>query len=221
MAVGFVSELRNLQTVPNEKSSLSKEEINVVFAVLNKVFEHEKNCPKQGTFILAGQKDGREPFKIISCEFPRGEKKNFVASYRSSRNMAEDVVYAASTYKKEGGGSALNYMYNTPYFIRLNTDNGRFLVAFFVDTGEFSFQTLVYMAIVRTLAELRRGDKILEESCEHTFFTEIEDSPGLAALEVYVKSLFEECSLPELEEWQKWYASRQSLGKGITSFFAE
>lgn len=214
--IEFVSKLRNLKINPDTETSLSKQEIDVLFAVLNKIFECE-SYPKKGTFILEGQKDGEKPFKIVEFEFPGGEQKNFVSTGRPSRLIAESVLYDVSTFGKTNG-SAITYLPNTPQVPKLNTSNGRFLCAFLADNGSYGSQEIVYIAVAKTLAMLREEDEALQNAYDNTFFTEVEDSPGLSFVDGYIEDLFDGCSLPELDHWEEWYTPKAAKGE-LKEFF--
>ena len=204
MINNFVSKLKNFHFISDTELGLNLTEIDVILAVLDKIFERE-GYPKKGTFRIEGQMDGHGALTIFEFNFPGGEQKHFLGGYRGSDVVASQVLYDGSTYEKKREQSAITYLYNSPEFVKLNTDCGRFLIAFFADNGSISLQTLVYMAVIETLTRLREDDNLLKTSSDLTFFTEVEDMPELSNLRRYIDGLFDNEKLPEIVEWSEWY----------------
>lgn len=197
MSNGFVSKLKNFRCYPgNEFSAV---EIGQILQVLERIFEHE-NYPEKGTFILEIQNGEEKPSKILEFEFPKGKKRGFAGQNCDSRKLAEWELSEAATYSRDNG-TAIVYLNNAPYIVRLNADNEkRFLIAFFVDNGEFGFQKIVYFAMIAAIANLRPDDLELQRAYDHTYFTEVEDSPGLSLVKFVVDDLFGIMDMEEKEE---------------------
>ena len=76
----------------------------------------------------------------------------------------------------------------------------------------------VYCAVARALANMGKEDEALQDECEHLFFSEVDEYPGLYALREFVDELFEKCELPELKKWHEWHEPANSAGE-LTLFF--
>ena len=199
-----LEELKGLVKKYNEypcEDTLFKEELDVVLAVMFHVFG--KNSPNKGTFVLAGQRHGEKIHKIVEFNFKGGKQKNFIGQDRDSEIMASNCLWDASLCGSNPGENAITHMFNSPQIMSLETTHGRFLAAFFADSGTFSMQETVYRAIAKTIAMLGRDDEVLQKSCSATLATD-------AKMDSYIRFLFETKNLPAIKTWSAWRDSAKN-----------
>lgn len=205
--------VKNLRLNLN-KEGLYKEEISVILAVLEAVLSQgEIPMPKTGTFLLLGQKYDEEAKRIISFEFENGPTRNFCGRGQSSTSEVERVMKRAVKATHERGTSAISYLPDTELYLDLETTNGRFLAFFFANNGDFFDLTIVYCALMATIAQMGREDEVLQQSCDNTFWTEVEDAPGLSKLRWFIDDLFEKEKLPEIRTWKEWHEPANKSGE--------
>ena len=172
----------------------NKNDANVVLRFIGEMFGQYVTTPRKGTFILEYQGHNTvATTRLMSFEFEGGTKKNFVGSDRNSRLLGESLMSGVSTYSKNTG-SAVRYSYNTPYFLSLETDDGRFNAVYFVDSGYYEDQIVMYCMLAKLFSLMAPGDKVLQESWNKTYDEESKNYNGLSRLCEFEEKLFRKVS---------------------------
>ncbi len=194
--------LKNVVINVQPSTALYREEIEALLEVLDKVF-YRIGTPKHGTFLLWGVADGSyDVHKFISFDFEKGHKKHFLGQDEDSRTMAEWIL-SQDAMREEVGYSAVTNMYNSPYYLSINSTFGRFTCAFFEDNGSFAEQLLVYTAVAKALAIMGGSeDHTLQEGFEKILMDEWEDNRGIITVSDYVEELLDESSSEKLALWK-------------------
>ena len=213
----------NLSFELQPKTTLFEEEANVIVAIVKDIIEGSVISARSGTFLLYGIKNGEhEPERLISFDLSRrGPTKKFFWTDKNSRELAEEVIerVAGSDYAGEPYRGVITYYVDTPLFLELWSTCGRFACAFYADKGFYSDMTYVYCAVAKALAMMRKGDEVLQESCEEIFLREIDEYTGILVLREYVERLFNECKLPEIAIWKKWHEAAIANSEVFTPYF--
>ena len=193
------------------QGGLFSEEIEVLLAVMFEILG--RFTPERGTFRLEGQKLGCDSYEIISFNFPRGEKRHFMANDRGSESLSNYMLGQASTYSRQIGLGSVRHGFNAPSWLDLETDNGRFLAAYYAENGSDDIMNQVYLTIIEVLSILRENDKVLTECCANTFCGEFDNADWVRGLAVRINRMFDEDKLPEIVAWKKWHKNNKNLDK--------
>ena len=190
---------------------LYKAEANAIVAVVLDVIDNFGISAESGTFMLWGVKNGEcMARRLISFDFDRGPTYNFYYSGLYSHAVAEDtlVLDASREHDCMSRHSAISYYIDTPPFLRLWAEYGRFTCAFYAGSGHYDDMARVYCAVVQAFALMCEEDEVLQNSCDEIFYIEARKHPGIYDVRSYVKELFKKCELPELVAWKYWHKRR-------------
>ena len=213
--------LTNLELGTWPKTTLYREEADVIIAVIQDAIENSKVSIKNGTFLLWGMKNGEHaPQRMISFDFDYGPVRKFSVYGESSRFLAEEVIMVHASGERSKTYSAISSYIDLPSHLELATTNGHFACSFYAGKGDTNFMAHIYCAVAQTLALMGKEDSVLQDSCDKVFFLEVDGYPEIYVARSYVERLFRDCKLPEIAAWQKWHESASASGK-LPLFFGE
>lgn len=211
-----------------EKPFLSKEELDVLATVLEQVIvkyaESEKTTKplEKGSFLMDGQpmnpcSEYDSADSVLSFKLKKGLSGGSLVS--GTANSEEETcrvidralgqVYFISN--GEATGSAISYYADSSLFLVFKTAYGRFLAMFYASYNDvpslYPLQTVLYLAIAKTLAMMREWDADAQMSCSELFDAEMYRSDNPYEYR-WIEMLVEQCLTRGRKRafvaWRKW-----------------
>lgn len=218
----------NIQTTVEPASTLFKEEINAIQAVIGQVFEQNGN-PTHGTFILSGQQRGHDAVSILRFNLEEGAA--VVSDYTVGYLMQEalgwpNAYHLAYGYVPQGRefGQLPSDIYWTQFddyhshTLILNTTFGRFVACSCSEQDgrvDSEGDKKVLFAVAEAIAQMGKEDKVLQQS-----MNSLRSSANASEKEALILTLrlFDTCDLPALKAWREWHEPVNANGE-LTLFF--
>lgn len=219
-------QMTNLKVTLEPETTLFKEEVDAIIAIIEdtidrRAYDTGSNLD-EGSFVLYGKKDGEDKVQeMIAFDFESGPSIDCLFYSRcffgtGSREIAENVTKRDLTNIHDKPDSHISYFRESPLFLSLKTTSGRFACACYGRDFSYKDMTFVYCAFAQAIACMGKEDKVLQESCDHIFFSQSEEYHELGDLRDHIEELYRECALPELKLWKKWHDAES---ENLTLFF--
>ncbi len=154
----------------------------------------EDKCPKKGSFVLGSTVDGSDVFsEIVLYDLKKGA---LLFDGSDSRRIAESIVQNDTLTSYLTGVEVIHEDLGRRYMALFASNNMRYICE---EAGE---EVYVYAAVAKALSRIHDDDEELRDSTARLFIEELEDHPGILALEEYVEKLFNEAKLPAIRDWK-------------------
>ena len=208
--------IKNLEYCLEPKTTLFKEEADVIVAVVLDAIKKNHIEGKTGTFALFGNKKEKDPEQIISFDLEDG-------SSVASRYLSNSNDYAKIALKKAGAYTTSGCKIESPLdawghsmedVLELETTYGQFLAAFFSSERDF----YVYYAIAKALTCMGKEDIVMVENANNMLLSEAKTDTGIYYLIEHVENLFENAMLPEIKAWKEWHDKEK---ENLKQFFED
>lgn len=219
-------QMTNLKVTLEPETTLFKEEVDAIIAIVDDTIRQRAAIHgdelDEGTFLFYGiQDDSDEPQEIISFDLDKGPTKDYLPYSDGncgidSHEIADNILKRNLTSKCEMSSSHISYYCDSPLFLVIKTTHGRFACACFGDDFSYKDMTYVYCAVAQAIACMGLEDKVLQDSCDKIFFSEMEEYKDLGGLRDHIEELYRKCKLPELKLWKKWH---DEVNSELTLFF--
>ncbi|MDR1300591.1 MAG: hypothetical protein LBK50_02690 [Candidatus Nomurabacteria bacterium] len=222
-------EITNLERHVAPETTMFPQEADVIVRIIIELIKNDGGVDK-GTFILDGQKNGREAKCLVRFNLKNGVSTHTFKRIheKTSEQLAEESIdYAIAYPRPESRHVRLELMGDKKMksgvwqdgehkVLVLNTTAGRFLCSWFANYKdgvgrEKSTQPL--MTVSEAIAQMSKEDTILQESNDTIWFGRSQNQPELIELRQWVAELFERCTLSELRAWKKWHEPASKSGK--------
>jgi len=175
----------------------SEAEARVIAAIVSNVLQYEDKCQKKGSFVLGSTVDGSDVFfEIVSYDLKKGA---LLFDGSDSRRIAESIVQNDTLTSYLTEVEVIHEDLGRRYMALFASNNMRYICAFICE--EAGEEVYVYAAVAKALS-LMYDDEELRDSTARLFIEELEDHPGILALEEYVEKLFNEAKLPAIRDWK-------------------
>ncbi|MBO7560939.1 hypothetical protein J6T21_02805 [Candidatus Saccharibacteria bacterium] len=172
-------------------------EARVIASVVSNVLQHEDKCPKKGSFVLCDTVDSSDiSSEIVSFDLGRGTAS---CGDSDSRKVAEEIIQndVHTSYLTEV--SVILEDHGHKYMSLFASDDRRYICAFVSEC--IGAEIYVYAAVAQALS-IMHNDDVLKASASRLYAEELEDHPGIFALEDYVATLFSVSELPAIRDWK-------------------
>ena len=173
-------------------------EARVIASVVSNVLQHEDKCPKKGSFVLCDTVDSSDiSSEIVSFDLGRGTAS---CGDSDSRKVAEEIIQndVHTSYLTEV--SVILGDHGHKYMSLFASDDRRYICAFISEC--IGAEIYVYAAVAQALSIMHNDDDVLKASASRLYAEELEDHPGIFALEDYIATLFSVSELPTIRDWK-------------------